>query len=268
LRQGSALADFRTPHRLVLGGPPQAVDRVLDMLAAAVPDGTPVVRTDPATAALAKLAANAMLAVRVSLGNELLRLATALGADHGAVLEAIGHDPRIGRAHLQPSLGFGGGCLPKDARMLAATGVAVGSPTRLVAGAIGSNDDQLGWVCAALAGGLDGLDGRRIAVWGAAFKAGTDDLRGSRSAALIAELRAQGAVVRVHDPVAVGDDVVGGPPADVVDGADALVVGTPWPVYGAVDPGTLRPARRWALDPAGALARGQWREAGFSLWPP
>ena len=139
LRQGSALADLCAPARVVLGGPEAAVDQVLAALDGVVPPEVPVIRTDARTAALAKLAANAMLAVRVALGNELLRLGEALGADHTAVVDALGLDPRIGPAHLRPSLGFGGGCLPKDARMLLDVGQTAGVPLGVVGGAARSN---------------------------------------------------------------------------------------------------------------------------------
>ena len=270
---------------MVLGGPPEAIERVLEVYVPLYGDEIPVLRTDGRSAALLKLAANAMLAVRVSFANELARLASVVGADGRAVLEGVGLDPRIGPSHLGPSLGYGGACLPKDTRRLADVGRAARVRQRVVEAAEWANEAQHDVVLAAVRGLLasDGNDasptstpahsegdgptttnrlaGRRIAVWGLAFKAGTDDLRASAAVAVVERLRAEGATVAVHDPL-----VADGNPVAVADGAEVLIVGTAWPGYAAVDPANVRAARKIAVDPAGVLGR-RWVEAGWRIWP-
>ncbi|MEQ1571553.1 MAG: nucleotide sugar dehydrogenase, partial [Myxococcota bacterium] len=145
LREGHALADFLAPARVVIGGDAGVAARLVELYARILDPGVPVVCTDLASACVAKLAANAMLAVRVAFANEVGRWASASGASVVDVLHVVGLDPRIGPSHLRPSLGFGGPCLPKDARMLA-------PHSRLVAAALECNDDQLRWAEQAAAG--------------------------------------------------------------------------------------------------------------------
>lgn len=259
LRQGHALEDFLRPHRVVFGGAPHATRRVAALFAPLLPADVPVVHTDAATACLAKLAANSMLAARVAYANEVGRLAAACGASMSDVVEILGADPRIGPAHLATSLGFGGACLPKDADMLAAFAERAGVPTELIRALGPANAAQLDAIVGRV---LDGLaPGAAVAVWGQTFKAGTDDVRASAAVALVARLRAAGLVVRVHDP-----HTHPGDPAAVVEGADRLVVATAWPSYGAVDPAVLRPRRASAVDPARVLP-ASWAQAGWILWP-
>lgn len=257
LREGHAVADFRRPARLVLGGPPGAVAHVLSLYAPLYGDEVPIVRTDARTAALAKLASNGMLAVRVSFANELGRVAAALGVDFGHVLEVLGSDPRIGPSHLGPSVGYGGACLPKDTRMLAAVGRSLGLPLRVVEATDRANIEQQAHVVALVRTALGGLAGRRVAVWGLAFKAGTDDVRDSAPLAVVRALRDAGAEVAVHDPMRAPGD-----PLALLDEAEVLVVGTAWPAYAAIDPRGLRPGI--AVDP-GRVLDGRWAGKGWKV---
>jgi UDPglucose 6-dehydrogenase len=241
LREGHALADFRAPARVVLGGEPGPVEAVATLYARIYGPEVPVVRTDLASACLAKLAANALLAVKVAFGNEVAAVAAESGASVDDVVRILGLDPRIGASHLRPSLGFGGPCLPKDARMLA-------DRSAVVRAALGSNALRLDRALALTEALVGGLAGKRIAVWGLTFKPGTDDVRESRSVELVDRLRAAGAEVAAHDPAALPGD-----PAAAVRGADALVVATPWPEYGRVDPASLAPRAKVVVDPASLL---------------
>ena len=229
LREGSALSDFAAPTRVVIGGE----DPVLRARLAALYEftGAPVLQTDPTSAELIKLAANAALAVRISLANELADLAIAEGADVEAVLDAVGADPRIGRDYLTPGIGFGGYCLPKDLDALRSRP----APTAVLDATAIVNDRTverlLRTVCSALS------PGSRVAVIGAGFKPGSDSTRGSRSLVLIERLLAEGFCVTVCDPLAernvrhaVGDAVsYGSSPRDVATGCDGVVLAHPLP---------------------------------------
>ncbi|MFT5456244.1 MAG: UDPglucose 6-dehydrogenase [Myxococcota bacterium] len=243
LREGRAVRDFLDPARIVLGGPAAAVARVRELYA---PLGLPddrILAMDGPSAELTKLGSNAMIALRVALVNELARLADATGANMDAVRSGIGADPRIGHEVLRPSPGFGGSCLPKDLRGLVHAGASAGVPLPLAAAALHSNAAQLDHIMARVEHALGGLVGRRVAVWGLAFKAGTDDVRESAAVALVERLLTGGAVVAVHDPAAMstarallGDRVQWSTdPVAAADGADAVLIATEWPEYRAVD---------------------------------
>jgi UDPglucose 6-dehydrogenase len=261
LRVGRAVEDFLTPARVVLGGEAGAVSVLRRMYAPLYGPEIPYVRTDLASACLGKLAANAMLSVRVGFANEVGRVAAATGASMDDVVRILALDPRIGGSHLHPSLGFGGSCLPKDAEMALDLARALELPLGILAAAVRSNEDQLDWVLVAAARLCDGLSGRRVALWGWTFKALAADARDSPAVALHGRLEALGAEVAVHDPATHPGD-----PRAAVKGADLLVVATGWPEYRDVDPRSLAPRSRVAIDPSRVLGRA-WLEAGWTLWP-
>lgn len=272
LSEGRAVEDYRHPARVVLGCDRPGADAPLVALyAALVGDADRIVRTDTRSAELAKYAANVHLAARVSLMNELASVAEAVGADIEAVRTVVGGDPRIGPGHLQAGAGFGGSCFPKD--LLALEGVATqhGVDLAIVPAVRAVNLAQPGRVVARLVQALGGdVAGRRVAVWGLAYKPGTDDLRQAPAVAMVEDLVARGATVVAHDPAAGARaaalwgesvQVVDDPWAAVQD-ADALLLATEWPLYRSADPQRLARGLRQKIvvdgrnvfDPA-AMAR-------------
>jgi UDPglucose 6-dehydrogenase len=254
LREGTAIHDFMHPDRVVLGcDEPQALRDLRALYAPLVDSARPLLEMDLRSAEFTKYAANALLATRLSAINELALLAEAVGADIQQVRAGAGSDARIGRAFLAPGCGYGGSCLPKDVAALLHAGTRHGLPLPLLHAVKAVNDAQKGLLVQRLVADCGGdLGGCRVAVWGLAFKPGTDDLREAPSLDVIAQLRAEGAHAVVHDPLAipVARRLLGTPPglayADdplaAVDGADALLIVTDWPVYAGIAPEQL--ARR------------------------
>jgi len=234
LRAGSAVADFLKPDRVVVGGGnPAAVAQVAALYA---PFTTPanILTMDAASAAMVKYAANAMLATRISFMNELANLAEAFGADIEHVRRGIALDPRIGGEYLSPGMGYGGSCLPKDVASLAATGEAAGVTLGVVRAVAEANALQPHRITEKLERHLGDLAGRTIAVWGIAFKGGSDDLRDAPSRILISDLTASGASVRAYDPLASKTAAalyanersvtIVGSASEALEGADALAI--------------------------------------------
>jgi UDPglucose 6-dehydrogenase len=194
---------------------------------------------DPASAELTKYAANAMLATRISFMNDVAMLCERVSADVDAVRKAMGADRRIGYPFLFPGVGYGGSCFPKDVKALVATARNNGLDFTLLAAVDAVNDRQkrlLAQKVKAHFASEGGVRGRKVAVWGLAFKPKTDDIRCAPAFAIIDELLADGAEIAVHDPVAMDaskkhlDDRVryAVNPYDAVQGADALLLVTEW----------------------------------------
>ena len=200
LREGSALPDFEAPSHRVIGG---IDEEAIEALAALYSfSDAPIIRTDPAAAELIKLAANAALATRISMANEIAYVAEAAGIDAEAVLNAIGADRRIGSEYLRPGIGFGGSCLPKDLNALRATARAAGVPLKVFEAAARTNDIALERVVAATRALIpEKLDGR-VCVAGLGFKPGSESVRGSQSVRLVKALLGAGLTVSVFDPPA------------------------------------------------------------------
>jgi UDPglucose 6-dehydrogenase len=243
LRQGTALADFLHPSRIVVGRYPDADERRLTDLLALF-DALPGPRfiVDVVEAELIKNGANAFLALRLSFVNELAVLAEEYGGEIEQVLSAIAADPRVGSAYMRPSFGFGGSCLPKELKTLAAAGRARGLPMHVTAAASAANGAHMARFAARIERLLGGLDGQRIGLLGLAYKAGTDDVRASPALWLARTLLTKGAAVRAYDPLA-GRHAVEAVPAlavassidEALDGADVAVVATEWPDFKAYD---------------------------------
>ncbi len=237
LREGSAVPDVLHPERVVLGADDAvAADAVAALWA---PLGAPVVRCDVASAEMVKLAANAFLATKISFVNEIANVCDAVGADVATVARGMGLDSRIGAAFLNPGIGYGGSCFPKDVAALKQLAGNSGYHFQLLSAVIEVNELQKRRIVVHLADRLGQLQGARIALLGLAFKPGTDDLREASSLVLAARLAAEGATLVVHDPV-VGDHALGLLPpgtakvaraADALAGADAAIVVTEWPEY-------------------------------------
>lgn len=217
LRQGRALSDTFYPERIVVGGDLAAGD-VLETLYAAVlhqtfdaplliprPEGYSrpgYIRVDRRSAELAKYAANAFLAMKISFINEIANVCDRVGADVRQVADVIGTDPRIGSSFLQAGIGYGGSCFPKDTRALQFIADTNGYDFKLLSAVIEVNQSQKFILIHKLYEQLGELTGKQIAVLGLSFKPGTDDLREAPSIPLIRALVSAGAKVRVHDPVA------------------------------------------------------------------
>jgi UDPglucose 6-dehydrogenase len=245
LREGNAVEDFMRPDRIVVGCEDVRVVEIMRELYA------PVLRTDNPflvmnshSAELAKYGGNVMLAARIALLNELACLSEAYGADIGDIRKALGADSRIGSQYLYPSLGFGGSCLPKDVAACARLARDAGLGDGMLDAVMAANERQLTrFIQRILAFYGDSICEKRLAFWGAAYKARTDDLRVAPALRVIDTLLENGASIAVYDPVAgahlrerYGDRVtVARKCYDVLDGADGLVVPTEWREFQSPD---------------------------------
>ena len=244
LKEGAALDDFMKPDRVVLGvDDPRAEDVLRELYAPFVRSGSPILFMDIPSAEVTKYAANAMLATRISFMNQIADLCERVGADVFSVRRGIASDSRIGPAFLFPGPGYGGSCFPKDVKALVHTARSVGMVPELLEAVEAVNGRQKQVMYAKLRQLVGDVRGKRIAVWGLAFKAGTDDMRESPAVALVTALLAAGASVHAHDPEAMtvargiwGDRIrFASEPYAALDGADALCVVTEWLVYRTPD---------------------------------
>lgn len=281
LREGSAMADFMAPDRIVVGADsPAAADAIAALYAGFE---APLLRTSLRDAEAIKYATNALLALMVSYSNELAGILEATpGTDVDVVMDGLHLDRRLTfvgpgprrtaelATYLRAGMGFGGSCLPKDVEALRAHGQAVDAPTPLLDAVLAVNRQRPERVLRLLDGALGGLAGREVAVLGLAFKAGTDDVRASSGLAAASRLVEAGARVRVHDPlvgpgrVELCAGVLHAATAEAaLAGADAALIATAWPEYRALDwaaiAGTMR--RALVLDGRNALRRHVWPAA-------
>lgn len=204
LRQGTAVADARRPDRIVVGSSEGDVRLVMSELVKPFADvGVPVIYTDLRSAETTKYAANAFLATKISFINEIANFCEVIGADVKSVIQAIGFDSRIGSAFLRPGVGYGGSCFPKDVQALIAKGQAEGYAFRILPEVHIVNLAQRERYYRKLVILLGGdVSGKRVGIWGIAFKPGTDDVREAPSVYFIERLLEGGASVVAHDPLA------------------------------------------------------------------
>jgi len=288
LREGQALYDFFYPDRVVIGSSsPRATGLVRDLYGDVMtgtghwnvgaptpaPRAVPVVETDLASAQMIKHAANAFLATRISFINEIAGICERVGADVGQVVRGIGYDKRIGHGYLSPGLGFGGPCLEKDLRALMRVATGNGFNPEVLSAVLARNDRQIESVIAKLkrqTGYL--LYRKRIAVWGLAFKAGTNDVRSSLALRVVARLLEEGASVQAHDPVAMPearaiypDVTYRDDPYEACERADALLILTEWPQFKEPDLARLKAllAAPRIVDARNLLDTAKARAAGF-----
>jgi UDPglucose 6-dehydrogenase len=269
LKEGSAVKDFLHPDRVVVGDVGDwAGDAVVELYA---PLDAPLVRTDIASAEMVKLASNAFLATKISFINEIANVCEETGADVVEVARGMGLDDRIGPKFLQAGIGFGGSCFPKDVDALKQLAGNSGYHFQLLTAVIEVNELQKRRVIGKLQKHLGGLVGKRIALFGLAFKPNTDDMREASSLVLSARLNADGALVAAYDPVAEQQarKVVSGisfaaSPLEAARDADAVVLVTEWPEFLELDwrpvaqtmKGKLVIDGRNALDPDAVRAAG------------
>jgi nucleotide sugar dehydrogenase len=286
LREGSAVEDFLYPDRIVLGGEQHPTQRVAALyepimrqdFARGRADHRPLlVLTSLASAEMIKYAANSFLAAKISFANEIAGICELVGADAREVLPALGADSRIGPKFLRAGIGWGGSCFGKDLAALIGAAAEYGYDCRLLRAAVAINDAAREAVLHKLQATLKVLKGRRVAVLGLTFKAGTDDLRDSPAVDVVRRLLDADAVVAAYDPTVkevpelseaglrVATDAY-----DAVERADAVVVATDWPDFVELDlprmaarmRGDLVLDGRGILDPAAVHAAGL-RLTGF-----
>jgi UDPglucose 6-dehydrogenase len=281
LREGYAVQDSLTPDRFVFGVTSAAADELLrQVYAIPLASDIPALTMDLETAELVKVAANSFLATKISFINVMAEMCEASGADVIKLADAIGIDERIGRKFLSPGLGFGGGCLPKDIRAFRATAQdkGVDSLVNLLTTVdtinLGRRERVISLAREAVGGDLAG---KRLTVLGAAFKPNSDDIRDSPSLAISGTLADEGAVVTVHDPVAMGNAARVRPDLHYADsvhqaaeGADLVLHLTEWTDYRAIDPAALRAivANPVLIDGRCTLDAPVWRTAGWTVLVP
>jgi UDPglucose 6-dehydrogenase len=274
LREGSAVADSLHPDRILVGAASEAaLEAMREVYAPLIEGGSQWIETDLRTAELAKHASNAFLALKVSFANALARLSEAAGADVVAIAEIMGADPRIGRAHLSPGLGYGGYCFPKDVQAFRALSTRLGYDFPLLDEIARINDEALDAAFAKVEEAVWNLEGKRVAVLGLSFKPGTDDTRLSPAMALVHRLVEAGAQVAGYDPKAganakaeaPGMEVCGDPYA-ALEGAHAAVVATGWDELRDLDPERMRTTMAFpiVIDGPNLLDGERLRAAGFT----
>ncbi len=237
LKEGDAITDFNKPDRVVVGvADAVSAEQMRDLYAPYVRQGNPVQIMDIPSAEMVKYASNAMLATKISFINEMANLCEAFGADIDEVRRGMCADKRIGPHFLYPGLGYGGSCFPKDVQAVIGMGLHKGLPTQLMTAVHSVNQHQRQAFIRKIERVLGSLKGTRVAVWGIAFKPGTDDIREAPSLTIIDWLLAQGAQVVAYDPVAEetatayfeGRVELVSDPMDALDGAGALIIHTEW----------------------------------------
>jgi UDPglucose 6-dehydrogenase len=278
LREGHAVPNSLTPDRFVFSVTSEAAAALLRRVyAKPLAQDTPALVTDLETAELVKVAANAFLASKISFINAMAEVCEAAGADVTRLAEALGHDERIGGKFLGPGLGFGGGCLPKDIRAFRATAAKLGvhSVVSLLGNIDGINlsrRDRVTDLAREAVGGS--LAGKRTAVLGIAFKPNSDDIGDSPSLDICGRLAAEGAIMSVHDPVAMPNAARTRPDlryaasaSEAAEGADVVLHLTEWADYRAIDPAALATVirQRAIIDARCALDTHAWQEAGWTV---
>jgi UDPglucose 6-dehydrogenase len=278
LREGFAVEDTLHPNRLVVGVVNDQAEKVLkEVYAANLSENTPWVRADLPTAELVKVAANSFLATKISFINAMAEICEAAGGDVTVLAKAIGYDPRIGSRFLQAGIGFGGGCLPKDIRAFMARAEELGAKQaveflkEIDAINLRARQRIIELVRKDLS---DNLQGKKVAILGAAFKPDSDDVRDSPALDIAAQIQAAGAVVTVHDPKAIANAQKRFPAlkfAEDIDNtlkdAEIVLHLTEWKIYREIDPVKAKSLVKSAImiDGRNALDRTSWLSAGWKF---
>jgi UDPglucose 6-dehydrogenase len=245
LREGVAVDDFMKPDRVVIGTTSEKAIKILNELYAPfVRQGNPIIFMDEKSAELTKYAANSFLATKITFMNEIAQLCEKLGADVDMVRKGIGSDERIGRRFLFPGIGYGGSCFPKDVQALAKSSSEVNYEFKILEAVMEVNEKQkLHLLPKIEAYFKNNLKGKKIALWGLAFKPNTDDIREAPALYIVDALLAAGAIVTAFDPEAMPNvkSVVGDKITyvenqyDALKDADALVIATEWSEFRTPD---------------------------------
>jgi UDPglucose 6-dehydrogenase len=277
LKQGAAIDDFMKPDRVVIGAEdPRGRDMMQELYAPFPRTGAPIMMLDCASAELAKYAANAMLATRISFMNEVANVCEAVGADVDEVRRAIGSDKRIGTSFLFPGVGYGGSCFPKDVKAMVHFAAQKDYDFKILKAVEHVNAAQKTRLVTRMKAHFGSLKGKTIAVWGLAFKPRTDDMREAPSIAMIKALLAEGASVQAYDPEAtkVAKGIFGSKVTfatknyDALKGADALAIVTEWSEFRRPDFEKMRKLMRSPVifDGRNLFTPEQMKQSGFTYY--
>jgi UDPglucose 6-dehydrogenase len=243
LREGYAVEDFLKPDRIVIGSSSeQAISLMKKLYAPFVRQGNPVIIMDEKSAEMTKYAANSFLALKISFMNEMANLAEKVGADINDIRKGIGTDNRIGHRFLFPGIGYGGSCFPKDVKALQSISKEYNYDFKIVNSVIDVNENQRRIFFEKIQNKME-LLGKKIAIWGLAFKPNTDDIREAPALFLIEELLKKGANIHVYDPEAMENVAkkynnkihFGESMYDILENADALIIVTEWNTFRTPD---------------------------------
>ena len=278
LREGFAVEDTLRPNRLVVGVVNDSAERILkEVYASNLKENTPWVRADLPTAELVKVAANSFLATKISFINAMAEICEAAGGDVTVLAKAIGYDPRIGSRFLQAGIGFGGGCLPKDIRAFMARAEELGAKQaveflkEIDAINLRARQRIIELVRKDLS---ENLQGKKVAILGAAFKPDSDDVRDSPALDIAAQIQAAGAVVIVHDPKAIANAQKRFPALQfaqdinsTLKDAEIVLHLTEWKIYREINPVEVKSLVKSAImiDGRNALDRELWQSAGWKF---
>lgn len=275
LKEGNAIDDFMSPDRVVVGGESERAKKLMTKLYKPfMLVNFRVIFMDIPSAEMTKYAANSMLATRISFMNDIANLCERVGADVNMVRDGIGSDSRIGRKFLYPGCGYGGSCFPKDVKALIKTVEQYGYPMQVLQAVEAVNEAQKGVLFEKLAAYFHhDLRGRTVALWGLAFKPGTDDMREAPALVLIEKLKEAGCLVRAYDPAAIdearhriGDSIYYARDMyDAVLDADALILVTEWKEFRLPTWGVIKKAMRQplVLDGRNIYDGDELEEMGF-----
>jgi len=277
LKQGAAIDDFLKPDRVVIGAEdPRAQELMLELYEPFTRTGAPIMMMDCASAELAKYAANAMLATRISFMNEVANVCELVGADVDHVRRAIGADRRIGNSFLFPGVGYGGSCFPKDVQAMKRFAAEKDYAFRILDAVEEVNTFQKTKLAAQMKKHFGSLKGKTIGLWGLAFKPRTDDMREAPAIPLVEALLSAGASVQAFDPEAMriakgifGSKITYASNAyDAVKGADALAIVTEWNEFRRPDFARIRSLMRSPVvfDGRNLFAPPQMKQNGFTYY--
>jgi UDPglucose 6-dehydrogenase len=277
LKQGAAVDDFMKPDRVVIGADDsKAADLMVALHKPFTRTGAPIMVMDTASAELAKYAANAMLATKISFMNEIANVCEAYGADVDRVRQAMGSDRRIGTAFLFPGVGYGGSCFPKDVKALVKFSGDKKYDFRILKAVEAVNESQKRVLVKKLESHFGTLKGKTIAVWGLAFKPKTDDMREAPAIPIIKALLEKGAKVQAHDPEAMstakglfkGGITYTSRNYDALKGADALAILTEWQEFREPDFARMKKLLKNPVifDGRNIYQPAQMKELGFTYY--
>ena len=278
LKEGTAISDFMSPDRVVVGVESERAEALMSKLYRPfLLNNFRVIYMDVPSAEMTKYAANAMLATRISFMNDIANLCEIIGADVNMVRKGIGTDERIGSRVLYPGCGYGGSCFPKDVKALVRTGVDNGYPMRILQAVEDVNEMQKTILFQKLYKHFDGdLEGKKIALWGLAFKPETDDMREAPSLVLIDKMVEAGCEVTAYDPIAMaeaqrridGKVLYAKDIYDSVVDADALVLVTEWKEFRMPSWNAIKKLMRVPLviDGRNIYDKAELSENGFTYY--
>jgi UDPglucose 6-dehydrogenase len=276
LREGNAIRDFLNPDRVVIGvDNTKSKELMVKIYRGIERTGNPIMATDIKSAEMIKYASNAMLAIRISFMNQLAPLCEKVNADVKEVAKGMGLDKRIGSRFLQAGVGYGGSCFPKDVKALIKTLQDYDCSASILDAVDRTNELQKLYVIPkvqSIFGSSNGINGKKIAIWGLSFKPKTDDMREAPSIVIIKELQKQGAIIKAFDPIAQEESKkhlqgieYASNAYDAVEGADCLILVTEWNEFRQLDFEKVKALMTQPniIDGRNVYEPGEMRELGF-----